>query len=88
MSADQKYFVYILRTSKNTLYVGQTKDLEKRLLEHKTKSSRGAKYMKYFSDFKLVYFEKFKTRSEAMKREYAIKQLTKKQKEELVSSQN
>lgn len=78
------YFVYILRTSKNTLYVGQTKDLEKRLGEHKTKSPHGAKYLRAFTDFKLVYVEKFKTRSEAMKREYAIKQLTKKQKEELV----
>lgn len=76
------YFVYILRTSKNTLYVGQTKDLEKRLLKHKAK--KGAKYLRSFADFKLVYFEQFKTRSGAMKREYAIKQLTKKQKEELV----
>jgi putative endonuclease len=77
------YLVYILRTSKSTLYVGQTNNLEKRLLEHKAKSSKGSKYMNAFADFKLVYTEKFMSRSEAMKREYAIKQLTKKQKEEL-----
>lgn len=40
--------------------------------------------MKYFTDFKVVYIERLKTRSEAMKREYEIKQLTKEQKEELV----
>ncbi|MBU4098355.1 GIY-YIG nuclease family protein, partial [Patescibacteria group bacterium] len=43
------YFVYILRTSSNTLYIGQTNNLEKRLKEHKERSSRSAKYMKYFS---------------------------------------
>ena len=80
------YFVYILRTSKNTLYVGQTNNLEKRLLEHKEKKGRGAKYIRGFADFKLVYTEKFKTRSGAMKREYAIKQLTKKQKEGLINA--
>ncbi|MDO8515538.1 MAG: GIY-YIG nuclease family protein [bacterium] len=83
MSLVINYIVYILRTSKNTLYVGQTNNLEKRLLEHKEKKGRGAKYIRSFSDFKLVYTEKYATRSEAMKREYKIKHLPKKQKEEL-----
>ena len=35
------YFVYILRTSANTLYIGQTNNLERRLREHRDKSNRG-----------------------------------------------
>jgi putative endonuclease len=77
------YFLYILRTSLNTLYIGQTSNLEKRLEEHR-KKIRGAKYLRAFSSFELVYTEKFVTRSEALKREYQLKQLTKIQKEELI----
>lgn len=79
------YFVYILRTSSNTLYIGQTNNLEKRLKEHKEKSSKSAKYMKYFSSCDLVYSEIYPNRSEAMKREYQLKQLTKPQKESLIA---
>lgn len=78
-------FVYILRTSSNTLYIGQTSNLEKRVKEHKEKKIRGAKYMKYFSSFELVYSEGFKTRSEALKREYELKQWPKNKKESLIS---
>lgn len=79
------YFVYILRTSSGTLYTGQTNNLEKRLKEHKNKKSKSAKYMKYFSNCDLVYSEIYATRSEAMKREYKLKQLTKAQKEAIIS---
>jgi putative endonuclease len=67
------YFVYILRTSSNTLYIGQTNNLEKRLREHKNKSSKSAKYIRYFSNFKLVHSEKYPVRKEAMKREAQLK---------------
>ena len=66
------YFVYILRTSANTLYIGQTNNLERRLREHRDKSNRSAKY-KIFDSFKLVCQETFATRSEAMKREWQLK---------------
>lgn len=82
------YFVYILRTSSNTLYVGYTNNLEKRISEHQTKSPRSAKYTKYFDTCELVYSETHPTRSGAMKREYALKQLSKAQKEALVSEYN
>ena len=78
------YFVYILKTSGNTLYIGQTNDLEKRMKEHREKSARSAKYIKYFDSFELVYSEKFKTRSEAMRREAQLKKLTRAQKETLI----
>lgn len=78
------FTVYILRTSKNTLYIGQTNNLEKRVLEHKEKSIKGAKYMRSFESFELVYSEEFPTRSEALKREAELKKLPKSQKESLI----
>jgi putative endonuclease len=80
-----QFTVYILRTSSNTLYVGQTNNLEKRLKEHK-EHKRGAKYMRMFDSFELVYTEAFKTRGEAMKKEIQLKKLTKLEKELLVAS--
>lgn len=82
------YTVYILRTSANTLYTGQTNNLEKRLKEHTSKGSRSAKYTRAFESAELVYTEEYATRSEAMKREYALKQLTKKEKEALIKKRN
>lgn len=78
------YSVYILRTSSNTLYTGQTNNLEKRIKEHKAKSSRTSKYVRTFSSVELVYSEEFKTRKEAMQREYELKQWPKVKKEKLI----
>ncbi len=80
------YHVYILRTSANTLYIGQTNDLERRLKEHREKTSKSAKYVRYFDSFKLVYQETLTTRPEAMKREWQLKKWTRVKKEELVAS--
>ena len=77
--------VYILRTSSNTLYIGQTNNLEKRLKEHKDKNSKSAKYMRYFKSFKLVYRETHPTLSKAMRREIGLKKLSHKQKEMLIN---
>ncbi|MBU2592808.1 MAG: GIY-YIG nuclease family protein [Patescibacteria group bacterium] len=78
------YFVYILRTSSNTLYVGQTNNLEKRLKEHKKKSPRSAKYLRYFTSSELVYYEKCLTRKESMQREAQLKRWPKAKKESLM----
>ncbi len=79
-----KFIVYILRTSSNTLYIGQTNNLEQRLKQHKSKSSKSAKYMRRFSSFELVYTEGYQTRKEAMKREAQLKDLPKLKKEGLI----
>ena len=79
-----KYTVYILRTSSNTLYIGQTNNLEKRIKEHKNKSPKSAKYIRYFSSLELVYREKYPTRSEAMQREAQLKKWTRNKKEALI----
>lgn len=78
------FFVYILRTSSNTLYVGQTNDLKKRIKEHKSKSSRSSKYVRYFSSVELVYHEKYPTRGEAIKREIQLKKMPKVKKEAII----
>ncbi|MBI2086434.1 GIY-YIG nuclease family protein [Candidatus Daviesbacteria bacterium] len=79
------YFVYILRTSSNTLYIGQTNNLEKRLKEHQNKTSKSAKYIKYFNSFQLVYTEQYSTRQDAMKREWQLKKWSRFRKEALIS---
>ena len=78
------YFVYIIRTSSNTLYGGQTNNLEKRIQEHKNKTSKSAKYTRYFSSLNLVYNEEYKTRKGAMQREVQLKKWPRAKKETLI----
>ena len=78
------YFVYLLRCKDNSLYCGQTNDIKKRIDEHTISKTRSAKYTKGRRPLKLVYLEKYKTLSRALKREYEIKQLTKRKKESLI----
>ena len=80
------FTVYILKTSRNTLYIGQTNNLAKRLREHQSKSVRGAKYMRFSDSFALVYTEKLPTRSDALNREAVLRKLTRPQKDELINS--
>lgn len=80
------YYVYILRTSSSTLYIGQTNNLERRIKEHQNKTTKSARYIKYFSTCDLVYSEIHKTRSEVMKREWQLKKWTKVKKEALIQS--
>ena len=53
------YKVYMLKTSADTFYIGQTNNLEKRLNEHKNKTKKSSKYMRSFKSFELVYTESF-----------------------------
>lgn len=80
------YFVYILRTSSNTLYTGQTNNLEKRLKEHRAHKRKSAKYIRYFTSFELVYTEAYSTSKEAMRREIMLKKWTRVKKEALIAS--
>ena len=73
------HFVYILQCADNTLYTGRTTDLEKRVRAH-NESKRGAKYTRARRPVELLYIERFRTLSRARKREYAIKQLSRKDK--------
>lgn len=77
------YYLYLLRCSDNSLYCGQTKDLERRVKEHNSDNST-SKYTRTRRPVKLVYFEKYKTINEVLKREFEIKKMTKTKKEALV----
>ena len=74
-----QFFVYLLRCSDGSFYCGWTNDIEKRVRAHNT--GKASRYTKSRRPVKLAYFEKAKSKSGALKREYQIKQLTHKQKE-------
>ena len=77
-------YTYIVECSDGTLYTGWTTNLDNRIKAHNSKT--GAKYTRSRTPVKLVYYEEFTTKEEAMSREYHIKQLTRKQKDELINS--
>lgn len=78
------HYMYIVKCSDGTYYTGYTNDLEKRLLAHN--AGKGAKYTKNRLPVEMVYFEEYECKSEAMKREYAVKRLTRIEKEKLIKS--
>ncbi|OGL35729.1 hypothetical protein A3F65_03590 [Candidatus Saccharibacteria bacterium RIFCSPHIGHO2_12_FULL_47_16b] len=78
------YFVYILRNTHNRLYIGHTKNMDQRLQEHKS-IIHGAKFIRDYGDFELVYFEKYTARSDAMSREKQLKGWTRAKKEALIA---
>ncbi|MFA5770317.1 MAG: GIY-YIG nuclease family protein [Patescibacteria group bacterium] len=77
------YYLYLLRCSDNSLYCGQTKDLKRRIKEHNSDDSK-SKYTRTKRPVKLVYFERYKTINEVLKREFEIKKMTKTEKEVLI----
>lgn len=77
------YYLYILRCSDNSLYCGQTNNLQRRIKEHNKDDSK-SKYTRTRRPVKLVYFEKYKTVNEVLKREFEIKKMTKTKKEILI----
>ena len=77
-------YTYILQCSDATYYTGWTNNIEKRLKAHN--EGKGGKYTRIRVPVTLVYLEEHGTKQEAMSREYAIKQLTRKEKEILIQS--
>jgi putative endonuclease len=78
------YYIYILRCSDNSLYCGQTTDLERRVREHNFDKSKSAKYLRAKRPVKLVYSEELNSLSDALRREHEIKKMTKIKKEALI----
>lgn len=76
------YWVYILRCRDGTLYTGITDDVERRLKAHN--SGKGAKYTRGRGPVELVYREEQPDKSAALKREFAIKKLTRTEKLTLI----
>ena len=78
------YYVYLLRCGDGTLYAGYTNDLQRRLAVHN--AGKRAKYTRSRLPVELVYWESFSNKSSALKREYAIKQCTRKEKLALIQT--
>ena len=76
-------YTYMVQCADGSLYTGWTNCLEKRLKAH-NEGKTGAKYTKAKRPVVLVYFEGFETKEEAMRREYQIKQLSRKKKLKLL----
>lgn len=77
-------YVYILKCSDNTLYTGWTVDVENRIKIHN--SGKGAKYTRGRTPVDLIYVESFNDKTEAQKREYEIKKLSRTKKLNLIKS--
>lgn len=67
------WYIYIIKCKDNLLYTGITRDLERRIKEHR--SGNGCKFTRCRIPVKLVYTEKVLSRSKALKREAEIKDL-------------
>ena len=84
MKDTKVYYTYMVRCSDGTLYTGYTADLHQRVRTHNAK--KGAKYTKTRTPVELVYYETFETKQLALKREAAIKKLTRKEKLSLIEA--
>ncbi len=78
----KNFYTYILKCADNTLYSGYTYNIERRLTAHN--AGKAAKYTFGRRPVTLVYLECFDNKSDALKRECAIKRLTRVQKEALI----
>ena len=84
MTESKSYFVYIIRTENNKLYIGQTNSLKRREHEHKN-FYHGAQFLNdNATEFKVVYSEEYDNRTEAMNREKQLKGWTRAKKEALI----
>ena len=79
---DKKWYVYLLECGDHTLYCGITDDVIRRLEVHR--SGKGAKYTRGRGPLNVVYTEECENYSDALKREYAIKQLPRSEKMKLI----
>ncbi len=78
------YFVYMLLCQDGSYYIGASNNVDKRLKDHL--NGKGGKYTKSHKPLKLVYQQKFATKSEALKREFQLKQWSRSKKDMLIKS--
>lgn len=81
---NKKYYTYMLLTERGTYYCGYTDDLEKRFKQHC--EGKGAKYTRANKPVKIVYTKEFDTKSDAMKEEFRIKHMLRKDKINLINN--
>lgn len=86
--SEQKWSVYIIQCKDRSLYTGITNDVKKRFKQHQEQGIKSAKYLKGKGPLTLVFQETIGNKSQALKVEYAIKQLTATDKRKLIASGN
>jgi len=79
------YYVYVIRTDKDTLYTGITTDIQRRMKEHISRKS-GAKYTRQFKIIKIEIILEALGRSNASRIEWYFKQFSKKEKENFIKN--
>ena len=77
-------YAYIVECADGTLYSGWTNDLEKRVAAHN--AGQGAKYTRSRRPVALKYYEEFEDKNEALRREAALKKLSRAEKQKLIKS--
>ena len=77
-------YTYLLECADGSLYCGWTNDLDRRISAHN--EGRGAKYTRSRRPVRLVYYEEFDSKEEAMRREWRMKQLSRGQKQRLIQA--
>lgn len=85
-STSSQWTLYMIRCGNGHLYTGVTTDLMRRFKEHEAGGPKAAKYLRGKGPLCLVYSEAAGNRSEALKREIAVKKLTRQQKLCLIAS--
>ncbi|WP_026562436.1 GIY-YIG nuclease family protein [Bacillus sp. J37] len=78
MVQNETHYFYVLECSDGSYYAGYTVNLERRIHNHNT--GKGAKYTRGRTPVKLLYSEKFESKSEALKMEIKFKKFSKKRK--------
>ena len=76
------WYIYILETNDGRYYTGSTNDINRRIKAHQ--EGKGAKFTRSFGVHKLLYTEKFRSKSNALKREKQIQSFSKIQKIQLI----
>ncbi|HET6464634.1 MAG TPA: GIY-YIG nuclease family protein [Nitrospiria bacterium] len=79
---DGSWVIYILKCRDGSFYAGITNDLERRLVQHR--DGRASRYTRSRRPVRIVYRESCASRSDALKRESAVKALSRKEKEKLI----
>ena len=78
----RRWHLYILKCSDGTMYTGITNDLARREAQHN--SGTASRYTRSRRPVKIVHQEPRRNRSDALKKEYAVKSLSRKEKEEYI----
>jgi predicted GIY-YIG superfamily endonuclease len=79
---EKKWYLYVLRCGDGTLYTGITTDVQARFAQHQ--AGKGAKYTRGRGPLEVVYTEECEDHSAALKRELAVKALSREEKEKML----